>query len=199
MIQDIQTKWVTISIRGTCESNSTRSIQGTQMKWVTISIKGTLSVNRICSIRGTLSVRFTCSKPSYVECAKHAIHVSYTGLLAALPSPPMPCSIQHNASAWLGWTIAPVSRLKTLPPSATGTPGVGFWRGGCPESKPHFSSFFLPEKKECEVSGQTNLKFQSFTYKIVEISDREQRCSSASQCVQSLICCDRTVCCQLKS
>ena len=38
---------------------------------------------------------------------------------------------------WLGWTIAPVSRLKTLPPSATGTPGVGFWRGGCPESMPH--------------------------------------------------------------
>ena len=119
-----------------------------------------------------MSVKFTCSKPSHVECAKHVLNVSYTGLLAAPLSPPMPCSIQHNASAWPGWTIAPVSRLKTLPPSATGTPGVGFWRGGCPESKPQFSFFLTRKKKECEVSDQKNLKFQSFKYNIVKISDR---------------------------
>jgi hypothetical protein len=31
----------------------------------------------------------------------------------------------------------PVSHLKMLPPTMTGMPGVGFWRGGCPKSKPH--------------------------------------------------------------
>jgi hypothetical protein len=44
-------------------------------------------------------------------------------------------SVQCLSLAW--GTIAPVSRLKTLPPSTTGTSGVGFWRGGCPESKSH--------------------------------------------------------------
>jgi len=61
-----------------------------------------------------------------------------------------------------------ISRLKTLPPNTTGTPGVGFWRGGCPKRKPHMDQ----EKKGCEVLGQTDLKFQSLIYSVVNISDR---------------------------
>jgi len=99
---------------------------------VTISIKGILSMNRTCSIRGTLIVHITCSIQSHIDCAKPALLATYKGLLAVLLPPPMPSCLQHNASTWRGWTIAPVSRLKTLPPSATGTPGVGFSEGRLP-------------------------------------------------------------------
>ena len=114
----------------------------------------------MCSIHGTYRIQDTnkvghSQHMGYTHCEMYTLyrgqtectvhtqngrnprHVLYVGLLPALLSPPMPCSLRHNASTWLGRTIAPFSRLMTLPPSATGTPGVGFWRGGCPENKPH--------------------------------------------------------------
>jgi hypothetical protein len=71
----------------------------------------------------------------------------------------MPSIFQHSVSASLGWTIAPVSRLKTLPPP----PGVGFWRGGCPESKSHW------DKEGPWGFRSKNFKFQLLIYNVVSI------------------------------
>jgi hypothetical protein len=51
-----------------------------------------------------------------------------------------------------------------------GTPGVGFWRGSCPENKSHrdHENDGLPGFK------QKNLKFQLLIYKGVNISDKQQ-------------------------
>ena len=68
--------------------------------------------------------------------------------------------------AWLGWTIAPVSRLKMLPPSATGMPGVGFWR----EVAQKVSHTWTRKRMGYEVTDHTDLKFQSLIYNIVNIS-----------------------------
>jgi len=37
------------------------------------------------------------------------------------------------------------------------------------------------KKKGCEVRGQTGLKFPSLIHNVVNISDTQQHCSSASQ------------------
>ena len=87
------------------------------------------------------------------------------------------CCHQHNASTWLGWTIAPVSRLMMLSPSVNGTPGFGFWRGGCPESKP----LMVQGKERMSGFRLNRCKFQSPINSAINSSDRQQHCSSTSQ------------------
>jgi len=73
------------------------------------------------------------------------------------------CCHQHSASTWLGWTVAPVSRLMMLPPTAMGMPGVGFWRGGCPEIKSHMDQ----EKERMSGYRPNKCKFQSLLNSVI--------------------------------
>jgi hypothetical protein len=70
--------------------------------------------------------------------------------------------------AWLGCTIAIVSRLKTLPPQRRGRQGLDF--GG--EVAQKVSHTWTRKRKGCEILGQTDLKFQSLIYSVANISDR---------------------------
>jgi len=58
-----------------------------------------------------------------------------------------------------------------------GMPGVGFWRGVAQKVRHTWTR----KRKGCEVLGHTDLKFQSLIDNVVNISDRQQHCSSASQ------------------
>jgi hypothetical protein len=94
---------------------------------------------------------------------------SYARLQVVLLSPPiMPCSLQHIASAWLGWTNASVSSLQTLRVA----------RGWVLEGRS-----MSRKRKECQVIGKM---FQSLTNSAINSSDGQQHCSSASQCSQSM-------------
>ena len=79
----------------------------------------------------------------------------------------------------------------TLPPSATGTPGIGFWREGYPESKPH-----MDQEKE----GMWGFRPYRFEVSVIYIQCCKyfRQIAPLQQCL-TMTCCNRTVCCQVNS